>query len=168
MKRELSPSRESTGASPMKRKDERDHDQGPPIDLASAFVPPPKLRISVLTWEGEPTTYDVDGNDLMNYVGAYINAASSSLTYIGWDKDHRAFQYAPSFGRITFDYERHAFVGTASSQITEYGAIIADDMSPKVRVCDTNVNPWPQTFSEDLNMVRSYATSVTFTQYYPN
>lgn len=76
MKRGLSPSDVSEGASQKKRKEKSD--QGPP----DGFVPSPNLQISVLTWKGEPTTYDVDGNELLGYVGAYINVASSSLTYI--------------------------------------------------------------------------------------
>lgn len=148
MKRELSPSQSADGAPPKKSKDESD--QGPPDDIS----PPPNLQMSVLIWKGEPTTYDVEGNDLLDYVGAYVCAASSSLIYTGWDNVHQALQYAPSSGPVAFDYERHAFIGTASSQITYYGGIIADDMSPKVRVCGTNEKPWPEMFGEDLDMVK--------------
>ncbi|KZP33585.1 hypothetical protein FIBSPDRAFT_881750 [Athelia psychrophila] len=67
--------------------------------------------MSILRWEGEPTIFDADGNDLHNFVGEYERATPSDivLNLWGWDEDN-------------------------DSGILDYGGIAAEDIPVKVRV----------------------------------
>lgn len=113
----------------------------------------PQLQISVLTWVGHPTTCCGDGDALDQYVGQYKSAVSSTLDLQGWNDLHKAFEYRPSHGTIGFRYIRETFVDIASSSITYHGAILADGMSPKIRVCALGQNPWPDKIETDPDMV---------------
>ena len=90
---------------------------------------------------------------LEGYVGTYKLAASSNLDLQGWNAGHQIFEYTLS-RPLKFRYERHAFVEAASLDITYYGAIVAEDMSPKIQVCALRQNPWPEMFKMDAHMAR--------------
>lgn len=80
------------------------------------------------------------------YVGAYLEAARPSIFRLDPHRstaDDEYFHYYPKV-RAVFRYRRKAFMEVAGSSITYYGAIIADDMCPLVRIAATGVNHWPE------------------------
>jgi hypothetical protein len=85
-----------------------------------------------------------EGSD--EFVGKYVQAASSLLSYSGWNELHQAFEYAPSessaSGYIQFPYTRKAFIGTVTPD-----SVFGSDKSPKIRVCPPGQPPWPERFN---------------------
>lgn len=124
---------------------------------------PAQLQISALIWVGHPTTCCADGEALDQYVGKYKFAASSTLDLQGWDELHKAFEYKPSNGTIEFRYIREAYMGTASSDIAYYGAILASEMSPKIRVCAVGQNAWPDRIETDYDIGVNYTHLTVYT-----
>jgi len=120
--------------------------------LEETWKPPNHLSLSVLTWDGPPTTFCVDGEAMVDYVGVYEEAIRPLKVILrGWNEEQGAFEYAPSRSRgsadfSTFQYNRAAFTGTASSDITYYGGIIASNISPIMRLSITGQNPWSEKF----------------------
>lgn len=81
-----------------------------------------------------------------DYVGAYVQAAPASIFRLDpqWKTaDDECFHYDPNI-KVVFRYRRRAFMEVAGTSITYYGAIIADDMSPLLRIAATGVNYWPE------------------------
>ncbi|KAJ7644479.1 hypothetical protein FB45DRAFT_691184, partial [Roridomyces roridus] len=48
---------------------------------------------------------------------------------------------------VSFKYTRHAFIGTASSSVTYYGAILGDNMPPRFSLCLPGRVQWPERFA---------------------
>jgi hypothetical protein len=147
MKRALTPV--SPPSEQISKKTKVEDDLQSSVPSLETMKPPGQLLTSVLVWDGKPTTICADGESLVDYVGSYKSAATSTLNLQGWDVDHQSFKYVPSSRPLEFSYKRQTFIGSASSDITYYGTFAGEDVSPKIRVCVLEQNPWPETFKTD-------------------
>ncbi|KAJ7465119.1 hypothetical protein FB451DRAFT_429901 [Mycena latifolia] len=112
---------------------------------------PPQLILSALTWVGSPTT--IVAGDSEEHIGSYVQSAHVRLNRGRMNTQLEAVEYTPATA-TSFKYTRHAFVGTASSEVTYYGAILAEDMSPVMRICLPDRRPWPEKFQPDDDVDR--------------
>ncbi|KAJ7505761.1 hypothetical protein B0H11DRAFT_1976058 [Mycena galericulata] len=106
---------------------------------------PPSLLLSALAWSGSPAT-STPGNEASDEpVGAYIEALSVQLNKGENNPALDAVEYVPATPSV-FDYRRHAFTGTAPSEVTYYGSILAQNMPPRIAICLPGRVPWPERF----------------------
>ncbi|KAJ7082999.1 hypothetical protein C8R44DRAFT_894638 [Mycena epipterygia] len=105
---------------------------------------PPRLLLSALTWNGWPTT--VTESNGAEIIGTYVQSAAVPLDKGGMNVALGTVEYTPVTS-TSFSYTRHAFTGTASSEVTYYGAILGDNMPPLIRICLPGRLPWPERFT---------------------
>ena len=122
---------------------------------------PPQLLISALAWIGEPTTW-LSG-ELPEHIGTYREVATARLNRLRMATELAAVEYTPA-SETSFQYTRHANVGTSSSTVTYEGGVFGENMPPLVRICLPSQQPWPERFKRseyyDDDDVRSGRPSV--------
>lgn len=97
--------------------------------------PPPPLperqilRLSTLKWHGSPDIICAGDGDEDDYVGTYFAGPTQTIRYQKWSTGHNAHVYTPS-APLVFRYTKQTYVGTQTSEITYYSAIIADHIGP--------------------------------------
>ncbi|KAJ7196520.1 hypothetical protein GGX14DRAFT_473354 [Mycena pura] len=104
---------------------------------------PPQLLISALAWIGEPTTW-ISG-ELPEHIGTYRQVATARLNRLRVATELAAVEYTPAT-ETSFQYTRHANVGTSSSTVTYEGGVFGENMPPLVRICLPSQHPWPERF----------------------
>ncbi|KAJ6451642.1 hypothetical protein C8R45DRAFT_1083685 [Mycena sanguinolenta] len=104
---------------------------------------PSHLLLSALTWNGEPTVWTLGEED--EHIGTYVEAATARLIKGGINTELEAVEYTP-VNPIAFQYTRHAYVGSSSSEVTYYGGVFGENMPPLVRICLPGRRPWPERF----------------------
>ncbi|KAJ7644483.1 hypothetical protein FB45DRAFT_1053233 [Roridomyces roridus] len=107
---------------------------------------PPQLKLSALTWSGLPTTFAMGYGT--EYVGTYNKAVAVQLNKSGHNAEHDTVEYIPA-APTSFEYTRHAFPDTVDSEVVEYGALLANNMSPLFRLKRPCKGPPFKFFDED-------------------
>lgn len=116
--------------------------------LDDTFEPPAKLCLSAVIWEGDPSTYTVE-DDLEDYAGRYTAALTSvPLSFSRFDQEHDQFVYLPDRA-TSFDYERKIWTGSLCDDMMDFGAVVANQMDPKMMLHAPDAAAWPDKFMWD-------------------
>ncbi|EJD49715.1 hypothetical protein AURDEDRAFT_143687 [Auricularia subglabra TFB-10046 SS5] len=127
---------------------------------ASPPSPPiPTLHLSSLIWQwdSEPCTVSVEYGGDPQLLGRYVvgpDRRVTAATSTSWSSEHNAFVYTP-IAPMTMCYTRRTFVGTASSDVTYYGAIAGmydgdegQTIGPLLRLHGVNEAAFPEELPE--------------------
>jgi hypothetical protein len=106
-------------------------------------TPLPQISLSALAWKGVPTTFCADGQSLTDWVGTYEEVYKDAVFELATHDEDKDSYYLPRT-EGSFRYLRQAFTETAGSDVTYYGGIICEAMSPLLRFTTPGGNHWPE------------------------